>query len=147
MAVGDLSRPEIVGEVLERLAAGETTRSITVKLAIQREFWRKMAEDKDFQVLVSRAREAGQDALTAETIDIADEATEENVQSAKLRIWARQWYASKLAPKKYGDKMQQQITGADGSPLVISWQAATPSPKLVNATPPTLELDDANGHD
>jgi hypothetical protein len=35
---------------------------------------------------------------------MADEATAENRQTVRLRIWARQWRAAKLAPKKYGDK-------------------------------------------
>lgn len=29
------------------------------------------------------------------------------------------WRASKIAPKEYGDKVQQEITGADGGPLVV----------------------------
>ena len=86
-----------------------------------------MAADKDFAATVARAREAGQDALAGETIDIADEATEETVQAARLRIWARQWYASKLAPKKYGDKLA--VGGAeDLGPVVLSWKSRSPTP-------------------
>ena len=33
------------------------------------------------------------------------------VSKAKLQIDARKWAASKIAPKKYGDKVEQQITG------------------------------------
>lgn len=83
-----------------------------------------MNSDASFAATIARAREAGQDALTAETIDIADDATEENVQSAKLRIWARQWYASKLAPKKYGDKIQAEHSGG----ISVSWQDGAPKP-------------------
>jgi hypothetical protein len=81
-----------------------------------------MASDAEFAATISRARIAGQDALTAETIDIADEATEETVQSARLRIWARQWYASKMAPKKYGDRQELEHSGA----LTVSWQGDAP---------------------
>ncbi len=118
MAAGDLQRPEILTELHERLAAGETTRSITRDLGIEREFWQKMQTDEAFAATVARARILGQDALTAETIDIADEATEENVNSARLRIWARQWYASKLAPKKYGDKVDATLTHEAGDSLL-----------------------------
>jgi hypothetical protein len=36
-----------------------------------------------------------------------------------LRIWfdARRWYLSKLAPKRYGDKLTQELTGSDGTSL------------------------------
>ena len=118
MAAGDLQRPEILAQVLERLAAGETTRKITQELVIEREFWQRMQTDEAFAASVARARICGQDALTAETIDIADEATEETVNSARLRIWARQWYASKMAPKKYGDKLDTSVTHEAGDSML-----------------------------
>jgi hypothetical protein len=127
---GDLSDPDLVAEILARLAAGETTRAVTrgISAKIERQFWARMQSDKDFAASVARAREAGQDAMTAETIDIADEATEENVQSARLRIWARQWYASKLAPKKYGDKLA--LGGADDlGPVQLTWKSRSPTPQ------------------
>ncbi len=107
LATEDLDSTEVLAELCARLANGETTRSMTrgISASFERKFWKKMADDQVFAATIARAREAGQDALTAETIDIADGATEETVNSAKLRIWARQWYASKLSPKKYGDKV------------------------------------------
>lgn len=41
------------------------------------------------------------------------------IEHRKLRIEARKWVASKLLPKKYGDKIQQELSGKDGGPLVI----------------------------
>jgi hypothetical protein len=127
-----LDNPEIVADICARLAAGETTRSICKSYPNQfeRRFWAKMASDSEFSQQVSRARLAGQDALTAETLAIADEATEDNVQVARLRIWARQWYASKLAPKKYGDKLTTEVTGSEGGPLTISWLHKAPQTAL-----------------
>jgi hypothetical protein len=42
---------------------------------------------------------------------MADKATAEDWQVVKLRIWARQWRASKLAPKKYGEKIDHNHGG------------------------------------
>jgi hypothetical protein len=122
----DLSNPELVAEICARLSAGETTRAIcrSYNSKIERQFWVKMSSDQSFAATIAQARLAGQDALTAETIDIADEATEETVQSAKLRIWARQWYASKLAPKKYGEKVEH--TGKVDSDVTYSWKGSSP---------------------
>ena len=50
------------------------------------------------------AREAQQEYEADYCVEMADEATPENWQLVKLRIWARQWRAAKLAPRRYGDK-------------------------------------------
>ena len=65
-----------------------------------------MAQDDVFQRRIARAREAQQEAIIDGTIDLADTANPENVQVVKLQIWARQWRAAKLAPKKYGDRVE-----------------------------------------
>lgn len=36
---------------------------------------------------------------------------------ARVEIDARKWFASKFLPKQYGDKIAQEITGADGGPI------------------------------
>jgi hypothetical protein len=35
----------------------------------------------------------------------------------KLRVDARKWYASKVAPKRYGDRLAQEISGPDGNAI------------------------------
>ena len=54
------------------------------------------------------AREEQADGFADEIIDIADSVTPETgeVAKAKLQIDARKWKASKLAPKKYGEKLE-----------------------------------------
>jgi hypothetical protein len=44
----------------------------------------------------------------------------DNIQRAKLRVDARKWIASKLFPKKYGDKVQAEHTGAEGGPIAFA---------------------------
>ena len=50
-------------------------------------------------------------------LEISDLATPEDVSVAKLRVDARKWYITKVAPKKYGDKVTQEITGVHGAPI------------------------------
>jgi hypothetical protein len=45
----------------------------------------------------------------------------EHVQRSRLRVDTRKWFASKVAPKIYGDKIETAVTGANGGPLVIRW--------------------------
>jgi len=67
--------------------------------------YRKMAEDPHFATRIARAREWQQEREMDHCIELADSATPENYNVKKLQIWARQWRASKLAPKRYGDKL------------------------------------------
>ena len=38
----------------------------------------------------------------------------------RLRVDARKWLASKMAPKKYGDKLQTELTGANGGSIQVA---------------------------
>ena len=65
------------------------------------------------------------DALFDEALEIADAVSDdwittedgrkildhEHVQRSKLRVETRKWAAGKLAPKRYGDKMNLEHTG------------------------------------
>lgn len=77
------------------------------------EIYRRMAIDAEFASVIGRAREAQQDAEVERIVAMADDATPENWQVVKMRIWARQWRAGKLAPKKYGDKATVTHEGGD----------------------------------
>jgi hypothetical protein len=83
----------------------------------------------EFRHQYARAREAQADFLAEEILQIADDgendtyATENGpavnhdvVQRSRLRVDARKWLASKLAPKKYGDKLA--VGGADDMPPI-----------------------------
>jgi hypothetical protein len=86
---------------------------------------------KDFRDRYMYAREDQADTLADEIVEIADDTdndyTEtvdgilkynaENVNRSRLRVDARKWVAAKLKPKKYGDKVQNELTGADGGAI------------------------------
>ena len=78
----------------------------------------------------TRAKEESADALVEDMLDIADDSTNdymeqidkdgntegyklngENIQRSKLRVDTRKWAASKLKPKKYGDKLDIAASG------------------------------------
>lgn len=96
---------------------------------------RRIAGDPDLQARYAFAMEVRADVYAEQTIDIADDGVNDTyvdgdgnkrtdtdvVARSKLRIAARQWYASKIAPKRYGDKLQQEHTGANGGPIQMSF--------------------------
>ena len=53
--------------------------------------------------------------MADELLDIAD--GDGDVQRDRLRVDTRKWILSKLVPKKYGNKVTAEITGADGGPV------------------------------
>ena len=55
--------------------------------------------------------------------DGVETTTGDNIDRSRLSVDSMKWLLSKLAPKKYGDKLQTEITGAEGGPLIISWQS------------------------
>jgi hypothetical protein len=59
--------------------------------------------------LLARARTRGGRSLAEQTLEIADTATPQEAQVAKLRVDTRRWLASKQAPDEYGDKQQPLV--------------------------------------
>jgi hypothetical protein len=108
-------------EILGRIASGESVMLICGPekgdwLPTERTFYRRIADDAAFCQRYARAREAQGHREADEIKAIADAATVEDVHVARLKIDARKWRASKLAPKVYGDKLA--IGGADDLPPV-----------------------------
>lgn len=83
---------------------------------------RWLREDTEFVQNYARAREEQADTLADQIIEIADEPLPVDssgridpgaVAEKRLRVDSRKWAASKLKPKKYGDRQQidQNISG------------------------------------
>ncbi len=132
-----LKDPDVVKELCDRLSAGENMLSITQDptMPASKTVYEYMARDEGLLTRISRARAAGAEALAEQTLAIVDAATEDNWQVKRLQVWARQWYMSKVAPKKYG-----QVKEADEDPntLHIVIEGGLPS-----KDPPMLELQAA----
>ena len=108
----------LADNICERIANGESLRSICSdeKYPAARTVHRWMSENEEFCQQYARAREAQADLLAEQTVEIADDPKSGvdavSVAHARLRIDARKWYAGKVAPKKYGDKVQTELSGA-----------------------------------
>lgn len=99
--------------------------------------WNGDAKYKAFSDTYREAREAQAESLFDDLVDIADDdkndygfkeaedgngsgakafILQDNINRAKLRVHTRQWVAARILQRKYGDKIQQEITGKDGGP-------------------------------
>lgn len=95
-----------------------------------------LQEDAELAAQYARAKADQADFVFEELLQIADTPeigvktkiddtgkTEETrgdmIEHRRLRVDARKWYLSKLAPKKYGDKVNLEHTGADGGAVKV----------------------------
>jgi methionine synthase II (cobalamin-independent) len=104
---------EMADHICERLAEGESLRSICVDEMFpgKSTVFRWLASNKDFRDQYARARETQADAIADEILNIADDA--EDAAKARVQIDARKWLAGKLRPKVYGDKQSVTVSGDD----------------------------------
>lgn len=72
--------------------------------------YRWFREHKSFCDNYARAKEDQADYFVEDILQIADLSTPEDIQVARLRVDTRKWAASKYKPKKYGDKLTQDVT-------------------------------------
>jgi hypothetical protein len=101
-------------EFLSDIASGSAICAIagTNGYPSEKTIYRMMSSDKEFREKIQAARVDQQEYEMENIVAMADKATPEDWQVVKLQIWARQWRASKLAPKKYGDKIDHAHSGA-----------------------------------
>ena len=110
--------PEIAEKICERLSQGESLKSICRDEEMPADSTvRQWAIDdhEGFSAHYARARDGYLDHMADETLVISDD-SEGDVARDRLRVDTRKWYLSKLAPKRYGDRLVNAYEGADGNP-------------------------------
>lgn len=127
---------DLADRLCEQLAEGNSMHRVCEAdgMPDKRTVFRWLRTNKEFRHQYEEAKSVAADKLAEEIIEIADdgrndymetiitEASEgcpeiigrklhpENIQRSRLRVDARKWIASKLKPKKYGDKT---VLGSD----------------------------------
>jgi hypothetical protein len=90
-----------------------------------------LSEQPAFSEQYAHARSVQMEAMAEEILEIADDGSNDTyetdegdertnqdvIQRSRLRVDTRKWLMSKLAPKKYGDKVEQFISGPGGGPI------------------------------
>jgi hypothetical protein len=109
----------LADEICLRLSEGESLRKICrdEHLPSRQTVLAWMHEKPVFLSKVSRARDGQADWLHDEMADLEEEVRNGSLDphAGRVIIWSKQWRASKLAPKKYGDRQQLEHSGPDGA--------------------------------
>jgi len=93
-----------VEQIVTMFEAGKSTTSICKDLGIGRralEIWCDMPENEH---KIARARARAADQLACETLEIADSASPEESNLARVRIQTRQWIAERWKPSVYAQQ-------------------------------------------
>ena len=146
---------KLVNEICERIAHGESLKSLCALPefpAMSTVFeWLANPDYADFAEKYTRAREAFADGLVDDLLPIADDGSNdwmeknfagqtswvENGEATRrsvLRVDARKWIASKLQPKKYGDKLDLNHSGNVNHGLTAELIAAIESIGLADTS-------------
>lgn len=113
--------PEVAADICSLLASGESLRKVCERpgMPSKTSVFRWLAEHSEFRDQYAKATETRADAIFEEMFDIADSVAAEAaaVGKARLRIDTRKWALARMNPKKYGDKVSQEIDhkSSDGS--------------------------------
>ncbi len=126
--------PEHADSICEHIAGGRSLVSWCKQDETRPSYtsvMRWLESNEAFRDNYARARQDQADYLAEEIVQIADDgandtyATDDGertnqdvIARSRLRVDARKWYASKLAPKKYGDRVTH--AGDENAPLQVS---------------------------
>jgi transposase len=124
---------DIVTSICLRLAQGEPLAQICREdgMPCLVTVWNWQKADPSVSERIARAREAGFDQIAQDALDIADDGSRDykpsedgrelpdhdHIQRSKLRVETRLKLLAKWDPKRYGERIAQELTGKDGGPI------------------------------
>ena len=134
----------VADEICQRIAEGEGLRAICrdERMPGRRTVLDWLDDDRKgaFRTKYARAREAQADFWDEEMHNEAQAAGPDTVHVARLRIDTMKWRASKLAPKKYGDRIEVEQTVEHRFVARIPEPAANASEWLADQRPKQIEV-------
>jgi hypothetical protein len=112
--------------VLEEMRKGQSLRASCIAVGVPNSTFLGWVEaDAELAEQYARARDSMIDAIADETMTIADEMPLTHPETGaidsgavahqRLRVETRKWLLSKVAPKKYGDRLE--VAGDPTAPL------------------------------
>lgn len=125
---------ELADEICKRLSLGETLRTIIATsphMPDRVTIYRWLESNENFRNQYTRARAEQADYYAEQIVDEA--MTSHDAQIGRLRVDALKWAASKMAPKKYGEKVEIETS----QPLTLAFQ-------LPSRSREQIELEDNN---
>jgi hypothetical protein len=107
---------DMADKIVERLSKGEPMTSVcrALKTVTPRTVRNWMDADEAFASAIARARLDGFDAIADQCLTISDDVSTD-VQRDKLRVDTRLKLLAKWDPKRYGDRLDMNLSGSVGN--------------------------------
>jgi hypothetical protein len=146
---------DIAANICTEIAAGLSLRDIARKpeFPSERAIYAWLVAHEPFQQMYARAREQRVERWADEIIELADEPVPAGdnaaVQRARLRVDTRKWLMSKLAPRKYGDRVEHVIKTGNAADLTddeLARIALASAPTLLLTADTKPETEDSPNH-
>ena len=125
--------PELAEKIVEGISEGRSLRAICAQEGMPSTStvlsWLEDADKKEFAEQYAHARAKAYKMLADEILEDASPKSEDSavlVARDRLLVDTKKWMLSKMLPKIYGDKVQAEVTGAEGGPLQITVQYVSP---------------------
>ena len=122
---------ELVDTVLQELAVGKSIREALKTVDVSWEIWRQWLTKKTgLRELYSQAKEDGIEYSMADVDKVAKDAVKKsgetkmdmaNVKAIDTFIKHKQWMASKLAARRYGDRQSLEIGNMKDQSFSFKW--------------------------
>lgn len=98
---------DLADYICDRIANGASMRRLCEEdnMPDRTTVLRWLNERTEFAAKYARAREAQADYMDDQILDVANNSTNETANADRVKILAYQWRAAKLAPKRYGDRL------------------------------------------
>jgi len=139
------TRQEVIAAILELVDDGKSLRQACKEIGFPRKTFEHWVDaDPELKAQYARARDNRAEKLFEEILTIQDERPEEVIQLdpngeggtkridpafvtwQKNRVEARRWMIGKMAPKKYGDKVDVELSGSVKSESDFDLSKLTP---------------------
>ncbi|MFO6426574.1 ubiquitin carboxyl-hydrolase [Escherichia coli] len=115
--------PEVANDICALLSSGESLRKVwnAQECRAKHQFFAGWLNIQDFRDQYAKATEARADSIFEEIFEIADNAIPDaaEVAKARLRVDTRKWALARMNPRKYGDKVTNELVGKDGGAIQI----------------------------
>lgn len=139
MARPTIYTPKLANAICAKLAQGLSLRAVCSEDGMPNRdtvsTW-VINDIEGFSGQYAKARDIALDMMADEILEIADTpqqgvkiktdeagknevTTGDMIEHRRLRVDARKWYLSKLAPKRYGDKTEAEVTHKGG--FTVTW--------------------------
>lgn len=113
---------KVADEICDRVAAGDLITQICEEEGFPsyKTFRKWKAEHAEFSKRIACAREDQMDYYADRIMRLNNDMDAANWQFKNAQIRNIQWLMGKLKAAQYGDKVQNEHSGKDGAPLVIT---------------------------